>query len=103
MSFIEKIQLLDTNPYADDDNEYVTCDFIEWFYTNVVKKDIDEIENSILNEVVRSPEYGRMSSLCLYLINKEASKHIDTDTRHNMSETIKEWLIEQFEEKLNDE
>lgn len=92
MSIIGLIQDLQTTPRGQGEEYEYTSDFLEWFYYNIYRDHI-HTKYPVLKQVTLEPEYEMMQRLCYYLINLSYAKHFTDETRINLYEDMKRWLI----------
>ena len=92
MSLIETIQDLSTIPRHKDDEYEYTSDFLEWFYYNIYREQIDNY--TILQGFEMEPEYEYMLSQCQTLIDINNAKNFNDETLVNIYNNMKQWTID---------
>ena len=91
-ALIDKIVDLDTTPLNQDEEYQFTSNFLEWFYTNMYRKEAFS-KYPILYSVSKDPEYNLMCNLCTFLINIQYAKNFDNETRHKIYDDMKRWTV----------
>jgi len=91
MNLIETIRNLNVNPRHQGDEYEYTSDFLEWFYYNIVKENIENYD--IITLIKSNPEHNQMYDECLEYININNAKNYDDQTLKNKYENMKQWLI----------
>ena len=98
MSLIETIEHLSITPRHEEEEYEYTSDFLEWYYYNIYKENVDNY--NLLREIKLDPEYEYMDTLCKTLINMNCAKMFDDQTLIEKYEYMKEWTLRNFKTHL---
>ena len=82
---LKTIQELSTTPRHEGDEYEYTSDFLEWFYYNLCKNNVEQVTNN--------PEFECMREECMSLLNVNNAKNFDDLTLTNKYENMKQWLL----------
>ena len=100
MSLIETIEHLDTRPLNQEYEYEYSSKFLEWFYMNMYREKAFST-HPVLYKVSQTPGYKGMTYLCGILINIQYAKCLTDETRKNIYNDMKQWLLNAIKQQTN--